>query len=210
MEEFSTQPGQLQVTAMKLLADLFAFEGKSTEALQLLNDIVKLYPATSDAFYARLSMFYIYFYAGEYSKAEQVLAEMQSRSVEDEISINAARQLLTFETGGAILSKGVKSSQSDDSIELTLVQAPQEFELSSYPNPFNPATKIRYRISHDGHVSLKVYDLLGREVATLVNELKQAGSYEVTFQASETASGIFVYRLESAGQMKVGRMLYIK
>ena len=80
---------------------------------------------------------------------------------------------------------------------------PKEFRLEqNYPNPFNPTTKIRYAVAQDAkrersNVVLKVYDILGNEVATLVNEEKPAGYYEVEFNASSLASGVYVYRLTS-------------
>ena len=69
------------------------------------------------------------------------------------------------------------------------------FSTSSYPNPFNPTTTISYTIPKDGRVEIKVYDALGREVATLVNEVKPAGKYNVVFNAANLASGVYFYRL---------------
>ena len=66
-----------------------------------------------------------------------------------------------------------------------------EYKLfENYPNPFNPSTTIRYQIPEDGMVTLKVYDILGREVKTLVNDFKTKGRYEVTFNADALASGL--------------------
>ncbi len=77
---------------------------------------------------------------------------------------------------------------------------PTSFELAqNYPNPFNPSTVINYQLPTDGHVTLKVFDILGREVRTLVNEVKNAGSYEIKFDASSLASGIYFYRLNIIG-----------
>lgn len=75
---------------------------------------------------------------------------------------------------------------------------PREFHLGeNYPNPFNPATKIRYELPKRARVALKIYDLLGREVAVLVDEEGQPGRYEVTWQPTRISSGIYVYRLEA-------------
>jgi photosystem II stability/assembly factor-like uncharacterized protein len=72
------------------------------------------------------------------------------------------------------------------------------FELyQNYPNPFNPSTSIQYAVSSRQFVSLKVYDILGREVATLVNEEKPAGSYEIEFDASSLTSGIYFYKIQA-------------
>jgi hypothetical protein len=79
-------------------------------------------------------------------------------------------------------------------------EIPERFELmQNYPNPFNPATRIPYSVRSLGFVSLKVYDVLGREVATLVNEAKSPGSYEVTWDASNVASGVYLYQLKVGG-----------
>ena len=69
---------------------------------------------------------------------------------------------------------------------------PKQFSLSqNYPNPFNPATTIKFALPKDVNVTLKIYDLLGREVKTLVNEIKKSGYYEVSFDGSSLASGIY-------------------
>lgn len=80
----------------------------------------------------------------------------------------------------------------------SVVIAPVEFSLSqNYPNPFNPTTVINYQLPMSSHISLKIYDLLGREVATLVNEQKDAGSYEVKFDGKNLSSGIYFYQLRA-------------
>lgn len=91
------------------------------------------------------------------------------------------------------------------------VGVPNEFKLSqNYPNPFNPITKINYDIPKQGFVSLKVYDVLGREIKSLVSEIQPAGYYSVDFNASGFSSGIYFYRLESQGFSNVKKMMIIK
>ena len=86
--------------------------------------------------------------------------------------------------------------------------------LQNYPNPFNPSTRIQYQVSSNSHVSLKVYDVLGNEVATLVDEYKPAGSFEVDFNASSgiqnLASGIYYYQLRANNYIETKKMLYLK
>ena len=91
------------------------------------------------------------------------------------------------------------------------VLAPNETTLyDNYPNPFNPSTNIRFSISVQLFTTLKVYDVLGNEVATLVNEEKPVGSYEVNFNASMLASGIYYYRLTAGNFAETKRMILLK
>jgi hypothetical protein len=88
---------------------------------------------------------------------------------------------------------------------------PAKYDLSqNYPNPFNPVTKMNFDIPENGLISLKVYDILGKEVATLVNEVRDAGYYTVTFNASKLSSGVYFYRLSANGFSSVKRMAVIK
>ena len=85
------------------------------------------------------------------------------------------------------------------------------YELSqNYPNPFNPITTIKYSISNPGYVTLKVYDILGKEVTTLVNEEKQAGIYKVEFDASNLASGIYIYTLTADNYSDSKKLILLK
>lgn len=88
---------------------------------------------------------------------------------------------------------------------------PQTFSLDqNYPNPFNPSTVIRYQLPVNSHVSLKVYDVLGREVMTLVDEVKAAGYYDAVFDAARLASGLYFYRIAASSYMAVKKMLVMK
>jgi len=75
---------------------------------------------------------------------------------------------------------------------------PQQYSLyQNFPNPFNPSTKISYQIPQQEFVTIKVYDILGNEIAVLVNDEKPTGSYEVEFNASSLPSGVYFYRLQA-------------
>jgi len=92
-----------------------------------------------------------------------------------------------------------------------ITEVPEGFFLTqNYPNPFNPTTNLEFGISKLGFVSLKVYDLLGKEVTTLVNEIKPAGLYEVEFDGSILPSGIYYYKLEAGSFSETKKMLLIK
>ena len=90
-------------------------------------------------------------------------------------------------------------------------ELPAELVLAqNYPNPFNPSTVISYALPEQAHVRVTVYDLTGRRISTLVNEEQSPGSFEVTWDASGLASGMYIYRLEAAGQTLTQRMTLIK
>jgi len=91
------------------------------------------------------------------------------------------------------------------------IGTPSKFELSqNYPNPFNPETKIKYELPNDGFVSIRVFDNSGKEVAVLVNNNVSAGYHTVNFKASSLSSGIYFYRLETPGFVKVMKMALVK
>ena len=88
---------------------------------------------------------------------------------------------------------------------------PVKFALEqNYPNPCNPSTVIGYQLSVGSRVTLKVYDILGREVATLVDEKKNEGTYEVPFDVSRISSGIYFYRLTTPGKVFSRKMIVLK
>jgi hypothetical protein len=88
---------------------------------------------------------------------------------------------------------------------------PLEFALyASYPNPFNPTTTIRYDVKESGLVSLKVFDLLGREVATLVHDIVPAGSYSINWDAGDLPSGLYLCRMEAERFVETRKMVLLK
>jgi hypothetical protein len=90
-------------------------------------------------------------------------------------------------------------------------EIPRVFSLSqNYPNPFNPTTNIQFGVPKNSFVNIKVYDLLGREVATLLNEHKQAGTYMVDFNAASLSSGVYFYRMQAGQFADIKRMVVIK
>lgn len=91
------------------------------------------------------------------------------------------------------------------------IGVPVSLELSqNYPNPFNPATRINYQVPADGNVSVKIYDMSGREAAVLINEYKTAGYYSVNFNAGNMPSGTYFYRISSNGNSVTKKMLLVK
>ncbi len=88
---------------------------------------------------------------------------------------------------------------------------PKTFGLSAnYPNPFNPTTKIRYAISQTAFTTIQVYSILGEEVATLINEVKTPGIYEINFDGTDLTSGTYFYKLESGNFSQTKKMIILK
>ncbi len=120
------------------------------------------------------------------------------------VNIKGAPNYIDFDPSNLIL----KDISIIDSIDLT---KPKTFNLEqNYPNPFNPATVISYQLPINSHVSLKVYDVIGREVGTLVNEVKEAGYYSATFDGTNLSSGLYFYRLELEKYSVVKKMMLVK
>jgi hypothetical protein len=107
---------------------------------------------------------------------------------------------VTTDVRGYYLDK--KFSNTSDLVKFKL--------FDNYPNPFNPTTKISWQSPVNGQQTLKVYDVLGREVATLVDEYREAGSYEVEFDATNLPSGMYIYRLQSGNYSDVKKMILSK
>lgn len=96
-------------------------------------------------------------------------------------------------------------------IENTHFNFPTDYNLSqNYPNPFNPTTSIDYHLSTDGKVTLKIYDMLGCEVKTLVDEYQQSGKYTTSFDAGKLSSGIYIYKLVAGSYSAQKKMLLLK
>ena len=97
------------------------------------------------------------------------------------------------------------------SIEDEINKVPNQFKVfQNYPNPFNPATTINYQIPELSLVTLKVYDVLGNEIAVLVNEQKSIGSYEIDFDGDELTSGIYFYQIQAGSFVETKKMMLLK
>jgi len=98
-----------------------------------------------------------------------------------------------------------------DTYKISTINFPNEYSLmQNYPNPFNPITTIQFQLPSAGNVTLKVFDVLGSEVSTLVNEYREAGSYDVEFNASSLSSGVYYYQLISGSFIQTHKMMLLK
>jgi photosystem II stability/assembly factor-like uncharacterized protein len=120
---------------------------------------------------------------------------------------------ITVGGGGKVLRTVSGGGDSSQVIGINPISniIPDKIHLhQNYPNPFNPSTKINFDIPKNSFVTLKVYDMLGKEVALLVNQNLNAGSYDYIWEAKGFSSGVYIYRLETAGQIFTKRMFLIK
>jgi hypothetical protein len=98
-----------------------------------------------------------------------------------------------------------------NAVEVNITALPTEYTLyQNYPNPFNPSTKISYQLPKSSFVTLKVYDIIGREISTLVNEQQNAGQYEVAFDGSKLASGEYLYRIQAGDFISIKKLVLLK
>ncbi|MGE5412106.1 MAG: C25 family cysteine peptidase [Clostridiales bacterium] len=140
-------------------------------------------------------------------KAQEILSEIKTGDLSDfyfSSRVQIAEDLMRapMNKTGKIQNSEPSASNSEIIKEYALLQ--------NYPNPFNPSTMINFQIPKASKISLKVYDMLGKEVATLVDEYKEMGRYSVRFDASGLSSGMYIYQLIANEYISVRKMMFIK
>lgn len=133
----------------------------------------------------------------------------------DQSTISNGKSLKTLKSD--YLEKSVNTWREDSAgtsaelVDKENTEEPTRFQLKqNYPNPFNPATEITYKLPVARHVVLKVYDMLGRPIKTLVNTDQEAGNYTIRFNAGSLSSGMYIYRLEAGDYEQIRKMILIK
>jgi tetratricopeptide (TPR) repeat protein len=187
-----------------LIGDMYLQNDQFEDAIASYNDVTKNNPTEYEGICARFEKLFAYFHIkNDPSIASKILADIKGLNSKDEdvqMRIIVAENLLNGQNKA--LGKNVNSTE---------VNIPKTYELyQNYPNPFNPITTIRYQIPKPGLVTLKVYDILGREVATLVNENKIEGSYDFTFDASRFTSGVYIYQFKVNDYVSSRKMILLK
>ena len=209
VEGYAAQEGPLQAPALATLVGVHQVGGDEAAALEAAGDLARVGEGTWYAFHAQMSASHLHRRAGRYEEAAQALAEARPLSAEEEEMLAAAEALLSEEVGGAVDEAPLEAVESQLLIA-EKAETPGGLEATSYPNPFNPVTTIRYRLPAEARVLLQVFDVLGRAVATLVEAPQPAGPHEARFDGSRLASGLYVYRLEAGGEVLTGQMLLLK
>lgn len=157
--------------------------------------------------YAMTDMNGKYFIDGLAPGQYTVLVDKPGFNESGTVSVSAGYDI----TGSPLSGSADFTLNSTTSVTVDQTIVPKEFVLEqNYPNPFNPSTTIRYSMPTAGNVSLKVFDILGKEVATLVNGYQQTGKYSVTFNALNLSSGMYFYRLETGSVKEVKKMILMK
>jgi tetratricopeptide (TPR) repeat protein len=212
LESLLTVNTDYKLIVLDLLAGIYLGDNNYNQAMQIYNKIIDEYPNSYGSVNAKFEKFFATLnYAKNITIASNILSEIQSLKLTEE------EQLMRLEIADYLLNSfGSYGSQylgkSSDSNQKNLQESlPKEYSLlENYPNPFNPTTKISYQLPTTAQVTLKVYDLLGREVATLVNEEKQPGYYEIAFDASNLSGGVYFYRIITKDFVKTMKMLLVK
>lgn len=188
----------------KLIGDMYLQNNRFDYAITAYNDVITNSPTDYDGINARFEKLFAYLHVKEDpTTASQILSEIKGIKSEDaevQIRIKIAENLI-YGTN-KVMKKNVNTAE---------VNIPKTYELfQNYPNPFNPETIIKYQIPKPGLVTLKVYDILGREVATLINENKIEGFYDFSFNASRFTSGVYIYQLRANDYVSSKKMILLK
>ncbi|MFH1194557.1 MAG: T9SS type A sorting domain-containing protein [bacterium] len=147
----------------------------------------------------------LYDFYGDKQGAEETLSRISNTFTDAETAetVEFIRQQLNNE------NPGNRSVRGND-VEPTTETVTEKFSINNYPNPFNPTTTIKYTIPEDGIVTIKVFDVLGREIITLVNQRQLKGDYSVEFDASGLASGMYIYRIRMNDYIQSKKMVLLR
>jgi tetratricopeptide (TPR) repeat protein len=202
---------ELAQTIDLVLPHAYLNEGLVTEALVAYNANIAQYPESALERDGYFGLFHHALYAEEdTTEAERLLTLLQSAYPESEEAFVAMLQLEAYKNAAPM---GMMTIHPEGSNKATVSSEnlPKEFALfQNYPNPFNPTTVIKYELPFDVHVSLKLYDMLGREVSTLVEAEQKAGYHQAVLDGSGLATGVYFYRLTAGSFTATKKILMIK
>ena len=201
--EAQTAAGKAFATVAREVLMNAHFRVENDEAGRAIAEgLIRDYPGTDHERNAWLSLFYANMSRTDLVEAQNVLAILETRYAEDQDVLGALwlAQIEGLEADG-------KAPDGDLSSDATLATGQG---VETYPNPFNPAATIAYSLTSDARVQLKIYDVLGREVARLVDAPQSAGRHEVVFDGSSLPTGVYLYRLEAGSAVQSGSVILMK
>ncbi|MFZ1288666.1 MAG: T9SS type A sorting domain-containing protein [Melioribacteraceae bacterium] len=184
------------------------------------NSIIRLNLSTKETTIAinDTNILYTYGYGYDYISGNHYLTDAKNFASNGSLNVydNNGKILNTYETSTAPRRIAFQYDENTVSVDDKIIAS--EFKLDqNYPNPFNPSTKIKYTIPSNvasdfslSKITLKVYDILGKEVATLVNQNQNPGTYEINFNASNLACGIYYYKLQAGNFVSTRKMMLLK
>ena len=207
---FRTLPSKASNDQRLLLSYLYLKDNEIDSAKAVNNSLIASNPNTSLAARAMLNNFYIALYnENNVSSASALLSQIQSQSnLINPMELLSAQNALKTNGISANILPSKQNHQADKNSDV-----PKTYALSqNYPNPFNPTTIINYQIPNNNYVTLKVYDILGNVVKTLVDGYKTQGSYSINFNASSAglASGVYFYQLRAGSFTATKKLLLLK
>lgn len=180
-------------------------EKNFTESLDDCETLIKEFSSTEHEKNALMNKFFLYYDNNDFTSAKTVVEKL-ANSFAESPEVGTAINLLSMQT-----IENEKMLPKMKAVDNTVTEnLPESYELNNYPNPFNPVTTIAYQLPKEGFVTIRVFDILGKEVKTLVNEYKEIGNYTVPFDASTLTSGMYIYQLQVNDYTSTKKMLLLK
>lgn len=182
--------------------------GRKQQYSEAITSLSKISSSSSFAKAAKLAEFYINLNGlNDASRAEELLHELSANGSKNDIALKLAQHdfATVFQNAQDEIGKTKGHLSKSSGIQ------PLSYSLSqNFPNPFNPSTSIKFSIQDPGNVELKIYDVLGKEVTTLVNGYKEAGNYTESFDASRLSNGVYLYKITSGSFIAIKKMILLK
>jgi Secretion system C-terminal sorting domain len=213
LKSYMVGSDSLSQTAEEQLANAYAASGNTSKAVSLANDLITKNPGTETEKRALLFLASL----RAYDKNAESISAQSLKDVKARFGSSLDQGLMAALTtandvpavGFSSNREAAQKAKGEVKVDNTNT-AVTEYGIENYPNPFNPATTIAYQLPKDGKVTIKIFDAIGREVTTLVDEFKPSGRYSVQFDASHLSSGIYFYSLRSGSFNVVKKMSLIK
>lgn len=206
LEGVRNASAEFENTALQYMILWKIFEKDQAAVIQLSNEALN--QATGgEKKWILANLASAYAYSGQIKEAKNSLQNLRENFPDEKAIIALVESdIVSIE---AQLAKG--EWKPFEKTTLSEKKIPANFELSqNYPNPFNPTTAFSYSLTEPSNVELKIYDYLGREVATLVNDFKDVGTYSVSYNAINLASGIYFYKIQAGKNVSIRKMLLLK
>ena len=213
LKSYMVGSDSLSQTAKEQLANAYAASGNTSKAVSLANDLIAKNHGTEIEKRALLLLASL----RGYDKSAESISAQALKDVKARFGSSLDQGLIAALTTASDVP-AVSFSSNREAVQKVKGEAKvdnastavTEYGIENYPNPFNPTTTIAYQLPKDGRVTIKIFDAIGREVTTLVDEFKPSGRYSVQFDASHLSSGIYFYSLRSGSFNVVKKMSLIK